>query len=665
MVRTLANNRPHILLSLVLILTFLAFWPGLSGGFVFDDGNSLLYNENIALSEISTENLIAAAQSDNAGPTGRPISMLSFALNHYYAAGFDPWHFKLTNLVIHLLNGIAIYLFLTLVLGKLARRTKPGPGDITPAFLALAVATAWLLHPLAFTSVLYVVQRMNSLATLFILIGLIVYVQGRNRLDKGETGKGFALIFTGIIGFGLLAVFSKENGALLPLYALVTETALFRFQSDKPAHRKILIGFFAITVLIPALGFLVFVILKPEWLLATYEFRSFTLTERLLTESRILWQYLKWIIMPANTELGLFHDDITVSTGLLTPISTLTSIAGLLLLLAASFVARYRAPLATFGILWFLAGHSLESTILPLELAHEHRNYLPMLGILLAVFSYLLTAARSKPALRLTTGVALAVILLFGISTTLRASQWRNNISFYLSDVEHHPNSERSNYHAGRQYLILYQEGGHNQEHFDKAMHYFKRAAALDKTASEGLFGIVLLNYAANKKTEPEVITDLAHRLESGIVGPFEAGSMKELAGYTMLHPPILPKKDLLLLFDSILSNKLLGPEGRGMFFAILGTYYSNWLHSQQDAFMLAVKAIEVAPEEALFNVNLANFFVSVGEYAAAHEQIEIARKKDRSRRRSKEIASVESKVLENLHKKDVGQWRKDVKKGS
>lgn len=641
-------KRLHLLLLLSMVCTFLVYFSGLSGGFLFDDSGSLLNNESIRIDRLDSESLTAAAFSDIAGPLGRPISMLSFALN-YYATGFDAWYLKLTNLAIHLLNGVALYGFLTLILSIMEKRKKYVATTTVQSYLALLVTTAWLLHPLALTSVLYVVQRMNSLATLFTLLGLLTYIHGRNRLDAGETGKGFALILAGVFGFGILAIFSKENGALLPVYALIVEAVLFRFQIVNPANRKLLIGFFTAAVGIPILAILTYTALKPGWIMGTYELRTFTLPERLLTESRIVWQYLKWIIMPANTELGLFHDDIAVSTGLLSPVTTLTSIIGFLLLLAGSFVARHRAPLVTFGILWFLVGHSLESTALPLELAHEHRNYLPMVGILLPGFQLLLSIKRNGQPSQLAMGAALATILLFGTSTALRANQWRDNISLNLSEVEHHPNSARTNYHTGRQYLILFDNDKENRGYYDKARYHFERAAALEKSSTLGLFGLISLYYVNHQTVEPVLISELRHRLATAPFGSFETNSLKLVSGYSLQEKPILPKRDIQQLFDGALSNKNLNPNARGMLFSMLSAYYANWEHAYQDAFLLANKAIEVAPNEAMFNANMANLLVSVSQYEIAQKQLEIARSKDISGKRAKEIASVERIIQEQL----------------
>ena len=67
------------------------------------------------------------------------------------------------------------------------------------------------------------------------------------------------------------------------------------------------------------------------------------------------------------------------------PWTTLPALASIPALLRLALVVRKKQPLVSLGVLWFFTGHLLESTILPLEIAHEHRNYLPLLGIIIAM----------------------------------------------------------------------------------------------------------------------------------------------------------------------------------------------------------------------------------------------------------------------------------------
>ena len=84
------------------------YWPGLQGGFFFDDGPSILLAEGVRLESMSIDAIHQALASGGSGPSGRPVAQLSFATNYYFS-GFDPFAFKATNLVIHLTCGFLVF----------------------------------------------------------------------------------------------------------------------------------------------------------------------------------------------------------------------------------------------------------------------------------------------------------------------------------------------------------------------------------------------------------------------------------------------------------------------------------------------------------------------------------------------------------------------------
>lgn len=635
----------HSFLFLLLVVgTVITFFPGLSGDFVFDDGANLLANDRVQIEKLDFVNLRAATFSGDAGPLLRPLSMLSFALNFYFS-GFDPFYFKLVNLGIHILNGASLYIFLSLLLGALTRGKE---GDATRKqyqYLALAITAAWLLHPLGVTSVLYVVQRMNSLATHFILWGLIFYLWGRLLLETGKEWKGFLLMGVGIFGFGALASLSKETGVLLPIYALVVEVGVFRFRTDSVSTRNKIVALFGIAVALPLLAVGLYIALHPDWLLDQYRIRNFTLAERLLTETRILWLYLQWIVAPSNSALGLFHDDIPLSKSLFQPLTTAFSILGLGLLTYGAYIARKRVPIVTFGIIWFLAGHSLESSFLGLEIAHEHRNYLPMVGILMIAFYMLLLVGENAKQHRLRVGTVITILLLLGVVTFLRATQWSNNVSLNLSEVEHHPDSMRANYQAGRQYTIFFERDRNNRSLYERAWYYLDRSTMLDTTSTPGLFGMIYLYELDHSQIEPARLTELKRRLNTSFFSSFELLSLQKLAGTVDLKSPALPHEDILALFDAAFENPTLKPSVKAMLLSTLSGYYANQRRSYSDAMMLALKAIEVAPEEPIFNVSFANLLLALHKKDDARAQLRIAKTKDRLGRFTSDILILEEQI--------------------
>ena len=163
-------------IAALIIVALLVYYPGLSGGFFFDDESNILQNEGVQLENFSADSIRQAMGGGIAGPLGRPISQLSFALNYYFS-GFNPFVFKATNLVIHCLNGILVFF----IAQYLIRLTHPKIIARDGMLLAGFVAAAWLLHPIQVTSVLYVVQRMTSLSALFLFAAMLLHIAARER----------------------------------------------------------------------------------------------------------------------------------------------------------------------------------------------------------------------------------------------------------------------------------------------------------------------------------------------------------------------------------------------------------------------------------------------------------------------------------------------------
>ncbi len=419
---------------LVLTLTASLYWQGLNGVFIFDDEQNLGF-----LSLIDTTDYWSTVgqflSEAVAGPLGRPISLLSFAVQHE-AYPDNIRALKAVNVILHLINGSLIYLFIYL-LTRLVKISQPHG-----LFFALTTASIWLLTPLQVSTVLYVIQRMTELSTLFSLLGLIVYLLGREAIAHAKPIRGFLLISSGI-GFGiLLASLSKENGILLALFVLVLEWTILA-DYTKPRYWSWWLGFFAylpllllflyfsgvlktilqlpqntlllytglfaaILILIETIIWtwvkrgvwknlfralfyspLILIILyyssNPAVILDSYAIRDFTVIERLLTQGRILVEYLAKILWLYPSDYGLFHDDFIISRDLFTPISTLLSAVLLLILFGFAVWKRKAYPFISFGILWFFAGHILESSFIGLVLYFEHRNYLSSIGIIFAV----------------------------------------------------------------------------------------------------------------------------------------------------------------------------------------------------------------------------------------------------------------------------------------
>ncbi|HET6905703.1 MAG TPA: hypothetical protein VFH52_01990, partial [Rhodanobacteraceae bacterium] len=148
-------------LAAALAITLLVYWPGLSGGYVFDDFPNIVDNAGIHVMQSTLANWANAAWSSPASAFHRPLASLTFAVNWFFS-GADPMPMKAVNIGIHLLNGVLLYFMLRELLR--AWRARRGDEVIEGAAahrLALLIAAAWLLLPINLMAVLYVVQRME------------------------------------------------------------------------------------------------------------------------------------------------------------------------------------------------------------------------------------------------------------------------------------------------------------------------------------------------------------------------------------------------------------------------------------------------------------------------------------------------------------------------
>ncbi|HEY3326935.1 MAG TPA: hypothetical protein VGK14_07145 [Novimethylophilus sp.] len=643
-----AGSRPLILavlLLFILALTFVIYYPGLSGPFVFDDIPNIERNSYIAIQDVKPHTLIKAGVSSASSALGRPLSLVSFALN-YHAAGLNPFYFKLTNLIIHLANGLGIFILTLLLLDFYRKQFQPGLAATHIQVISLAVAAAWLLHPFNLTGVLYVVQRMTSLSAFFSIWGLALFFWGRIRLYEGAGGA--VPVFASFLLFTPLAILSKETGALLPVFMLAAEIVFFNFYAEKPVARNILLGFYICFAAIPIVAMLVYIVMHPQWLLAGYSNRTFSLIERLMTEARVLWFYLWQIILPSNAQMGLYHDDIVNSRGLFKPVSTIFSLAGILTLLGLSFVIRKKAPLIAFGLLFFFAGHTLESTIFPLDIAYEHRNYLPMYGILLMLFFYLLYPLRYLNILRLRQIVAILLISLFSFNTFSRANEWSNPYDLFHAQVEHHPNSVRSNVEMGSIYSnMTANDPAGTEMYYQLSQQYYENAVKLDINDVGGLFGLIMLNASTARIIDSNWLKDMAYRLEHAPYAAITSDKLISLTNCQLQGRCKLPDIEIEALLMAALRNPTATGQNRSKILFALSSYLINVKRDYPGALAVMHEMADLSPYDLEYRFALIKFLTALQRPDEADIEIQKARTMDTQRKHTTTIAELEKQLAD------------------
>ncbi|MCX7562349.1 hypothetical protein OS176_02125 [Xanthomonadaceae bacterium XH05] len=410
------------------------FLPGLSGGFIFDDTPNIVTNYLLHVTSLHPFDLIQASLSFHAGGGSRPLAMLTFALDHW-RAGLDPQAFKTTSLVVHAITTAVLAVFLRKLLLLAAWSPRRA------AFAALALALLWAVHPLQVSSVLYVVQRMQTLATLFLLLALLGYLHGRDAQMRSLPAKRY-WYFTGIAW--LLALASKEDAVLLPAYALLLELTILKFAAaDEKTALQLRKG--ALALGLAGLALYLLVAVPHYWTWEPYSTRDFNSYERLLTQGRMLVMYLGQILLPLPENLPFYYDDLVVSRSLTQPATTLPALGLIAALLALAVALRHRAPVFSFGLLFFFAGHFTTSNVIGLEMAFEHRNHLPLVGALLALADLLRIAAdRFRLPVLAGAFVVVAVTLASAGLAWKRAEVWGDPLRLAQESTRIAPDSVRA-----------------------------------------------------------------------------------------------------------------------------------------------------------------------------------------------------------------------------
>jgi hypothetical protein len=337
--------------------------------FHFDDRPNILQNPNIQIRVLGWDRLMDFI-ANTYEVSIRVFSYFTFALNFYFG-GFNVFYYHLVNFIIHVAAGIFLYWFLILTFNLPGLKEKYG---LISYKVALFTSLIFIAHPIQTQSVTYIVQRMTSMAGMFYLLSMVLYVKGR--LSSGNR----QYVYFGWAGLTyLLGIFSKENAAILPLFILLYEFYFFQNLTISPKGKKVLMTVAFIVGLIAIIGLTVWGKRYYELIIEGYKIRDFTLGERVMTQFRVVLYYLTLLAYPHPSRLNLDYD-FSVSKAIFDPPTTLISILMIAGVIGYSIWTAKKRPVLSFCILWYFGNLVIESSIFPLEMVYEHRLYLPSVG---------------------------------------------------------------------------------------------------------------------------------------------------------------------------------------------------------------------------------------------------------------------------------------------
>ena len=443
-----------VLIGIVLGVAFWCYSNTFEVPWQFDDGENITQNPDIQLRVISIaeiNRLIRTMFKENI----RVFSYFTFALNYYFG-GFEVWGYHLVNLVIHGVTGILVFWFVWLTFHLPSQRERYGALGLRVAFFS---ALIFVSHPVQTQAVTYIVQRMSSMAAMFYLLSLICYVKGR--LSPGRTG---IVWYGGMVGSGFLAIFTKENALMLPLFILLYEVLFFQGLEWRVLRKR----FGVILGIIGGLGLLGAILLGSRYwevIREGYLYRDFTMGERVLTQFRVVLYYVTLLLYPHPSRLNLDYD-FPVSRSLVDPVTTFFSLLAILSVLGVGVWRVRRNSLLSFWIFWYFGNLLIESSVVPLEMVYEHRLYLPSIGPivlfiwgLVRVWDGWLRRFSGSRAWDFVFGgklsgwlAVLPMVLLLSWGTMERNKVWGSRLELWKDCVKKSPNKARPHNNLGFEY---------------------------------------------------------------------------------------------------------------------------------------------------------------------------------------------------------------------
>ncbi|MBV1915882.1 MAG: hypothetical protein KUG72_10885 [Pseudomonadales bacterium] len=457
---------------------------------------------------------------------------------------------------------------------------------------------------------------------------------------------------------------SKENAALCTLYTLIIEGFFFvsasarrqgglssAVDSKGAATLKlrnqyrwlIRCCFIIIPLVIGALGLLY----KLDSFLAGYEVRPFSLYERLLSQIHILFYYLQLIVFPRLSEYSLYHDDYPIirefGWGTFVRLSVILGTVGICVL----SIAKKQTNVILFGVAWFFVSHAMESTIIPLEMIFEHRNYLAVFGLslILSIFfvSILPNLVNSK-IFTYSVLSAICILLLFVLS--VRVNTWRTDEQLTLVNVTAHPLSARS--HTDRANTFgRYGNGEGMIEHLTIAyqLQPWNPGAAIHRLSAACVFGLL----------DRYIVEEAISAADGAYLTAYTSLAMDNLITNISLGRCVISEQDMFLLLESLdsgVAGKSQQNQARKQFF--LARYYQH-LGEIESAIKAYDLAIAVDHSMTAYSSYKIRFLIGIGMYEKAESDILLLIERDKvsSRDGTARIQSLFSLLYSSKHEKN------------
>lgn len=618
-------------------ICIILYFPGLHGPFLLDDYPNLQplgYYGGIT----DLDSALRFVFGNGSGPSGRPVSMASFLLDDAQWPA-PPFAFKHTNLMLHLICGLALLLVLQRIFSDIGKESYQNS-----VYCSLLVFGLWLLHPINVSTVLYVIQRMAILAAIFSLFSVYFYLIFRANYLLGNKRIYWVSIITSF-SFAVVGVFAKENAILVFPFIILLEVLRDDIYAQKIkyflANNWIKLSFLVITILVVSF----------DWWGIGYLHRDFSLFERLIYQLPIIGDYALKILLPRPSDFNLFSGSYeSASVNMFSLNNLFRLLVTLIMVIGLLISIKYKNKMIVLGLSWFFIFHALESTLLPLELYFEHRNYIPSIGLIIAaVFLFRLILSKLNFSEFLSKSIYVCLFFYLAVCLAVLTFTWAKPGTLYLKWEMDEPESVRAQ--------IMYAQHVENLGFEENAFEHIVRAQDL----SPGSAGIVLRKMYLSCRYDSlndhfETALREIRRVEKfnfGVFSPLKRIIEEDKAGN--LNCTDDGNDELIVeLFENVESTGVSSWNARrgAQYFYLKADYYSSKRNFPQTILALE-KSVSFTPTVDLY-LRLAVAFASAGLYEEALRNSTLAREADDNRAflkpsRSDEITGFEKRVKNRL----------------
>ncbi|NMC69166.1 MAG: tetratricopeptide repeat protein [Myxococcales bacterium] len=384
----------------IVVSVFVAYGPGLTGGWLRWDDDRLAYENPLVGPPYlaNTARMFGAIQNE----AWQPLHTASYQIDHALW-GLHPFGSHLFNLALYALGACLLLVFL--------RRLG------APVVAAAAGVLLFALHPSHVESVVWVSGRKDVLSLVFVALSLVLYARSARPFDRRHLAAA---------GCFVLAALTKTTVLFLPLWLPLLDRWALRL-SWRTALRRAA----PLAAVAAALGALVTWIWHAEGLTRTLGEGG----SRFALAPKVLLHYAATLVWPADLSPLYPIDRAGVFDG--------RSAAGLLLLVALlglAWTARRAVPAVALGVALFLLGLLPVSNLIPMTFQVNDRYLLlPSFGLALAVWGYAGALEGRVVLRRLLLGVAAAAALACGALSFSYSFAWRSDDALWTHAVEVQP----------------------------------------------------------------------------------------------------------------------------------------------------------------------------------------------------------------------------------